>query len=101
MGTTGKDWYRLEVMTVSSPGPLSGPQPLTPLDHALLWVREGHAVALATAVGTWGSSPRPAGSQMAISSTGRVDGSGRGGCVETEVLTVPQPIFDGAAPVAL
>lgn len=88
-------------MTVSSPGPLSGPQPLTPLDHALLWVREGHAVALATVVGTWGSSPRPAGSLMAISSTGRVEGSVSGGCVETDVITAAQAIMDGAAPEVL
>lgn len=81
--------------------PLPAPQPLTPLDHALLWAREGHAVALATVVGTWGSSPRPAGSLMAISSTGRVEGSVSGGCVETDVITAAQDIMAGAPPEVL
>ncbi|GBQ76773.1 xanthine dehydrogenase accessory factor XdhC/CoxI [Acetobacter malorum DSM 14337] len=81
--------------------PLSAPQPLTPLDHALLWAREGHAVALATVVGTWGSSPRPAGSLMAISDTGRVEGSVSGGCVETDVITAAQAIMAGAPPEVL
>lgn len=81
--------------------PLSAPQPLTPLDHALLWAREGHAVAVATVVGTWGSSPRPAGSLMAISATGRVEGSVSGGCVETDVITAAQAIMAGAPPEIL
>ncbi|MCG4258844.1 XdhC family protein [Acetobacter senegalensis] len=72
------------------------PQVMTPLDHALSWVRAGQKVALATVVGTWGSSPRPAGSFMAISETGRVEGSVSGGCVETDVITTAQAIMDGA-----
>ncbi|MCX2561606.1 XdhC family protein [Acetobacter farinalis] len=83
-------------MTVLPP-----PHPLTPLDHALSWVRQGHAVALATVVGTWGSSPRPAGSLMAISDTGRVEGSVSGGCVETDVITAAQAILAGAPPDVL
>lgn len=74
----------------------SRPQVMTPLDHALTWVLAGQKVALATVVGTWGSSPRPAGSFMAISETGRVEGSVSGGCVETDVITTAQAIMDGA-----
>ena len=33
------------------------------LDKAKAWLDEGHPVALATVVETWGSSPRPPGSQ--------------------------------------
>ena len=49
------------------------------------WRNEGERVALATVVGTWGSSPRPLGSQMAIGESGRIIGSVSGGCVETAV----------------
>ena len=33
------------------------------LDQASSWLASGHGVALATVVSTWGSSPRPVGSQ--------------------------------------
>ena len=37
------------------------------LHKASIWRGENKSVALATVVSTWGSSPRPVGSQMAIS----------------------------------
>lgn len=49
------------------------------------WHRAGQRVALATLVEVRGSSPRPLGSQMAISSTGQVAGYVSGGCVEAAV----------------
>ena len=36
------------------------------LDQASSWLASGHCVALATVVSTWGSSPRPVGSQLAV-----------------------------------
>ena len=33
---------------------------------ALDWHRQGRGAALATVVETWGSAPRPAGSQLAV-----------------------------------
>ncbi len=61
------------------------------------WRAAGEAVVLATVVGTWGSSPRPAGSQMAISATGRLAGSVSGGCVEAAVIEAAQSVLaDGA-----
>ncbi len=45
-----------------------------PLEQADAWRREGRGVALATVIQTWGSSPRPAGSQLAVSAGG---GDGR------------------------
>ncbi len=56
-------------------------------EFALTWHREGRGAALATVVETWGSAPRPAGSQLAISGTGQIMGSVSGGCVEGAVVT--------------
>ncbi len=66
-----------------------------PGDHAahdripetvLGWVRAGKGAALATVVDTWGSAPRQAGSQLAISAEGEIMGSVSGGCVEGAVV---------------
>lgn len=54
---------------------------------ALRWHREGRGAALATVIETWGSAPRQAGSQLAISGTGEIMGSVSGGCVEGAVVT--------------
>jgi len=56
-------------------------------ETALAWHREGAGAALATVIGTWGSAPRQAGSQLAISGTGAIMGSVSGGCVEGAVVT--------------
>jgi xanthine/CO dehydrogenase XdhC/CoxF family maturation factor len=49
------------------------------------WCQAGEAVALATVVRTWGSSPRPNGSQLAVTRSGRMAGSVSGGCIEGAV----------------
>ena len=53
-------------------------------------------VALATVVGTSGSSPLPVGSMMAVSGTGEVVGSVSGGCVEAAVFDLAQEVLRGA-----
>ena len=46
------------------------------LSTAALWRAAGEQVAVATVTETWGSSPRPAGSQMAVTKSGKMAGSG-------------------------
>lgn len=62
------------------------------------WLAHKDSVALATVVNTWGSAPRPAGSRMAISRSGKIAGSVSGGCLEGEVYEQAQGILKGAAP---
>jgi xanthine dehydrogenase accessory factor len=63
---------------------------------ALAWHRAGQGAVLATVVETWGSAPRPAGSQLAISGTGQIMGSVSGGCVEGAVVAeAAEALADG------
>ncbi|MBT3990677.1 MAG: XdhC family protein [Rhodospirillaceae bacterium] len=56
------------------------------LEQAVSWLGEGKKVALATVIGTWGSSPRPVGSQLAVDDAGAFVGSVSGGCIEGSVI---------------
>jgi xanthine/CO dehydrogenase XdhC/CoxF family maturation factor len=56
------------------------------LMQAKAWRDAGHGVALATVVRTWGSSPRPAGSHLAVRDDSLFVGSVSGGCVEGKVV---------------
>jgi xanthine dehydrogenase accessory factor len=70
--------------------------PLDVVELALEWRQSGKSVALATVVQTWGSSPRPAGSNLVIADDGSFEGSVSGGCVEGEViLAAKEVIRDG------
>jgi xanthine dehydrogenase accessory factor len=53
---------------------------------AAQWLRAGKRVALATVIHTWGSSPRPPGSLLAMNDAGQFVGSVSGGCIETELV---------------
>jgi len=50
------------------------------------WRASGQQALLATVVRTWGSSPRPVGSIMALCEDGAVVGSVSGGCVEDDLI---------------
>jgi xanthine/CO dehydrogenase XdhC/CoxF family maturation factor len=66
------------------------------LEQAQRWLDAGKGVALATVVSTWGSSPRPVGSQLAIDEAGAFVGSVSGGCIEGAVVQEAQEaIHDG------
>lgn len=66
------------------------------LGTAAEWAAAGEQVALATVVETWGSSPRPAGSMLVITASGRMAGSVSGGCIEGAVADVAmQAMRDG------
>ena len=75
------------------------PQPVEDvLALAAQWRAAGEQVALATVTETWGSSPRPAGSQMAVTASGRMAGSVSGGCVEGAVaLEAAKVLAEGEA----
>ena len=57
-----------------------------PLATAERWRGEGRSVAIATVIATWGSSPRPVGSQLVLDGDGRFAGSVSGGCIEGAVI---------------
>jgi xanthine dehydrogenase accessory factor len=51
------------------------------------WRQAGQRALLATVVRTWGSSPRPVGSIMALCEDGSVVGSVSGGCIEDDLIS--------------
>ena len=59
---------------------------LAVLETALAWLQDGQAVGLVTVLRTWGSSPRPPGSLLAMNPAGRFVGSVSGGCVEDTLV---------------
>ncbi|WP_019016437.1 XdhC family protein [Elioraea tepidiphila] len=65
------------------------------------WVAEGETVALATVVETWGSSPRPAGSRLAVSASGKMAGSVSGGCIEGAVADAAKEVMASGTPRVL
>ena len=64
------------------------------LGQAAAWREAGRKVALATVIGTWGSSPRPVGSQLAVDEGGAMAGSVSGGCIEGAVVHEAKQAMD-------
>ena len=72
--------------------------PRNVLRTALEWHDAGVAVALATVVQTWGSSPRPVGSNLVIAADGAFEGSVSGGCVEGAVIHAAKEVIEDGTP---
>ena len=71
---------------MSEPEPQLTESDPDPLVTAERWRSEGRGVAIATVIATWGSSPRPTGSQLVLDQEGRFVGSVSGGCIEGAVI---------------
>ncbi|MFT6262023.1 MAG: xanthine dehydrogenase accessory factor [Bermanella sp.] len=56
------------------------------LSGCLTCLKKGEKITLVAVVKTWGTSPRPVGSLLAISSSGLFFGSVSGGCVEEDLI---------------
>ena len=65
------------------------------------WRRNGRNVALATVVETWGSAPRPIGSNLVVDDEGNFLGSVSGGCVEGAVVTEAMDVIESGKPKML
>ncbi len=71
------------------------------LSEAALWREQGRDVALATVVRTWGSSPRPVGSHLAIDGDSNFVGSVSGGCIEGAVIHEALEVMQDGKPRTL
>jgi xanthine dehydrogenase accessory factor len=60
------------------------------------WRAAGEQVALATVVATRRSAPRPLGSKLAVTASGRLYGSVSGGCVEADVAERCKAVLEGS-----
>ncbi len=65
------------------------------------WRAAGEDVAIATVVETWGSSPRPPGSRLAVSGSGKLAGSVSGGCIEGAVADAAKQTMQTGSPQLL
>ena len=61
------------------------------------WRAAGRRALLSTVVRTWGSSPRPVGSIMALAEDGAVVGSVSGGCIEDDLVARYSRVFGAGA----
>ena len=62
------------------------------------WTRDGEEIAVATVVETWGSSPRPLGSKMLVTRSGKMAGSVSNGCIEGAVFEEALKVLKSGQP---
>jgi xanthine/CO dehydrogenase XdhC/CoxF family maturation factor len=65
------------------------------------WRDAGKGVAMCTVVNTWGSSPRPTGSQLLVDDEGQFIGSVSGGCIEGAVIREALQVIESGTPKKL
>jgi xanthine dehydrogenase accessory factor len=68
------------------------------LEKAEEWREAGEEVAIATVIAARRSAPRPLGSKLVVTRSGRVFGSVSGGCVEADVAEQCQAVLAGELP---
>ncbi len=71
------------------------------LVKAAEWSKAGKGVALATVVKTWGSYPRPVGSQLVVNDQTDFFGSVSGGCIEGAVVHDAKEVMSDGKPRVL
>src|SRR5882762_10898820 len=62
------------------------------------WTADREEIALATVIETWGSSPRPLGSKMVVTRSGKMAGSVSNGCIEGAVFEEAQKVLQSKRP---
>ena len=62
------------------------------------WTKAGEEIAIATVVETWGSSPRPLGSKMVVTRSGKMAGSVSNGCIDGAVFDEAQKVLKSRKP---
>ena len=65
------------------------------------WQADGEDVVVATVVANRRTAPRPVGSSLAITASGKLCGSVSGGCVEGDVYQQAQDVFSTGEPKLL
>jgi xanthine dehydrogenase accessory factor len=62
------------------------------------WIGGREDIAIATVIETWGSSPRPLGSKMLVTRSGKMAGSVSNGCIEGAVFEEAQKVLKTGVP---
>ena len=65
------------------------------------WQEDGETVVVATVVATRRSAPRPIGTSLAVSESGKMCGSVSGGCVESDVFENALEVLETGEPKLL
>jgi len=68
------------------------------LDELNEWIGSREDIAIATVIETWGSSPRPPGSKMLVTRSGKMAGSVSNGCIEGAVFEEAQKVLKTGKP---
>jgi xanthine/CO dehydrogenase XdhC/CoxF family maturation factor len=71
------------------------------LEEVERWRESGEKVVVATVVATRRSAPRPVGTSLAVSESGKMCGSVSGGCVESDVYESAREVMETGKPKLL
>ena len=71
------------------------------LEDVERWRESGEKVVVATVIATRRSAPRPVGTSLAVSESGKMCGSVSGGCVESDVYENAREVLETGKPKLL